>query len=247
MRRSIIGIAAIAFASGAAVAADMPAPPMAYKAAPYQKVRDWTGFYLGVNLGGGWANTDADFSFAGGAPFANAKNSLAGFIGGGQLGYNWQSGPAVFGFETDFQYSGQKGSIVAPPCPAAICGVATNASYTESMPWFGTVRGRLGYAADGWMLYATGGYAYASLKTEAAASAGGVSAADSKTEFRSGWTIGAGAEMMLGNNWSAKVEYLYLDFGSADLSWPMPGGIPTLESRTRLYDNIVRAGLNYRF
>src|SRR5581483_10052406 len=201
MRSPLIAIAILSVTSAVSYGADLPRP-IPYKAyTPYEKVRDWTGFYAGVNLGGGFANTNSDFS-SGGTGFASASNNLTRFIAGVQLGYNWQSAPAVFGVEADFQYSGQKGSIVAPPCPAAVCGVATSASYSQSIPWFGTARARIGYAADGWMLYATGGYAYADLKSDAVATAGATTAAASQTQFRNGWTIGAGAEMMLGNNWS---------------------------------------------
>ena len=83
------------------------------------------------------------------------------------------------------------------------------------MPWFGTARGRLGYASAGWLIYATGGYAYARLETNASASAGGLSASVQRDESRSGWTAGGGIEVAFAQNWSAKVEYLYMDFGSA--------------------------------
>jgi outer membrane immunogenic protein len=244
MRRSILAIAVLSATATASFAADLPMPYKAYT--PYEKVRDWTGFYAGLNLGGGFGNTKSDFS-SGGTYFASASNNLTGFIGGGQFGYNWQSGPAVFGLETDIQYSGQKGSIDAPPCPALVCGTATSASYSQKMPWFGTVRGRIGYAADGWLLYATAGYAYTNLKTGASATDGVISASVNQTQFRSGWTAGMGAEMMLTANWSARVEYLYLDFGKVSSSWDFPAIPATVNSSTRFYDNIVRVGLNYRF
>src|SRR5262249_38335202 len=155
----------------------------------------WTGFYIGANVGGGWATTKSDFA-AGSTNFATATNNLTGVIGGGQLGYNWQSGAAVYGLETDFQGSSLKGSLTAPTCPVPPCGVATSASYSQKLPWFGTVRGRLGYAQEGWMAYVTGGYAYTRLTTDATASAGAVTASVSNSEFRSGWTLGGGIEVM---------------------------------------------------
>jgi outer membrane immunogenic protein len=154
------------------LAADLPRPGPAFIPTPIHAGYDWTGFYLGANVGGGWANTKSDFSVGGNPAFASANNSLAGALGGVQVGYNWQRGPAVFGLETDFQFSSLSGRIDAPPCPAAICGVDVSASYSQKIPWFGTVRGRVGYAADTWLIYATGGYAYTRLQTDAVASAG---------------------------------------------------------------------------
>jgi outer membrane immunogenic protein len=114
------------------------------------------------------------------------------------------------------------------------------------MPWFGTARGRLGYASAGWLIYATGGYAYTRLETNASASAGGLSASVHREESRSGWTAGGGIEVAFTPNWSAKVEYLYMDFGSRDSSWIFTG-LPTITDSTRLHSNIVRGGVNYRF
>src|SRR5262249_36204785 len=154
----------------------------------------WTGFYLGVNVGGGWAKAESDFSVLGGAPFASAANSLEGAIGGGQIGYNWQTGLAVFGVEADFQASGVKGTLNAP-CPAGFCApLGLSASFTRKMPWFGTVRARLGVASDAWMIYVTGGYAYARFEAEATATAPGVAASISNSDTRNGWTVGGGIE-----------------------------------------------------
>jgi outer membrane immunogenic protein len=114
------------------------------------------------------------------------------------------------------------------------------------MPWFGTARGRLGYASAGWLIYATGGYAYTRLESNAFASAGGLSVSVQRDESRSGWTVGGGIEAALGANWSAKVEYLYMDFGKHEGSWTLTG-LPVITDSTRLQSNIVRGGLNYRF
>src|SRR5262245_26713955 len=97
---SIAGVTLIASAC-AATAADMPAVPYKAPPVPIQRVYDWTGFYIGLNAGGGWANATSDFSVGALAPFASVDNSLFGAIGGGQAGMNWQSGAFVFGFETD--------------------------------------------------------------------------------------------------------------------------------------------------
>ena len=150
----------------------------------------------------------------------------------------------VFGVEADFQWSGMKGSLSAP-CPPGICaGLA--ASFNQEMPWFGTARARLGYASAGWMAYVTGGYAYSRLETRASATAGGVTVNVARDESRSGWTVGGGIEVALSQNWSAKAEYLYMDFGSRDGSWTFPG-LPVITDSTNLTSNVVRGGVNYRF
>jgi outer membrane immunogenic protein len=242
MRASIVA-AVMLTVGGVANAADFPTMPVKAPT-PYLRGYDWTGLYIGVNAGGGWSNATSEFGVAGAAPFASVDNSLLGAVGGVQAGYNWQSGPAVFGIEADFQYSGMRGGLNAP-CPALICaGLA--AGFDQQMPWFGTVRGRLGYASDSWMIYATGGYAYARFESDAFASAGPVAASVSTSETRSGWTAGAGIEVALTRNWSARIEYLYLDFGTHDRSWVLTG-LPTLTDSTKVFTNVARAGLNYKF
>jgi len=245
--RHLTAIAAtLLMSAGISLAADLPRPGPAFAPMPVRTGYDWTGFYLGVNAGGGWANTKSDFSLVGSPPFASAKNSLVGALGGVQLGYNWQRGPAVFGVETDFQFSSLSGRIDAPPCPAAICGVDVSASYSQKIPWFGTVRGRVGYAADSWLVYATAGYAYTRLQTDATATAGAVTANVSRDETRGGLAVGSGVELALSRHWSAKMEYLYIDMGKRDRSW-LFSGLPTVNDSSRAYENLVRGGVNYRF
>ncbi len=221
----------------------VPLPPPA--PIPVQPAYRWSGPYVGGNIGGGFAFTTSEFT-SGGTAFATAKNNLAGVNGGFQLGHNWQVGRNLVGFDADFQLSGETGSIDAPPCPAAVCGVATSASYAQKLPWFGTVRGRIGQASDTWMAFVTGGYAYARLNTDATATAGATTASASDGRFRSGWTAGGGLEAALDGNWSIKVEYLYMDFGKRDVTWTFPG-LATIEDGIKLRQNVVRTGLNYRF
>jgi outer membrane immunogenic protein len=238
--RTLLIAAMLASATGTVFAADLrPMPP---RLPPLmQAVYTWTGFYLGVNAGGGWSTANSEFGTAGFPAFANIDNHMAGAIAGGQIGYNWQSGSWVIGVEADFQYSGMKGSVNAP-CPAGICA----ASFDQDMPWFGTARGRVGYASAGWLIYATGGYAYTRLESSASASAGGITVGVQREENRHGWTVGGGIEAALGANWSVKAEYLYMDFGTRDSSWTFTG-LPTITDSTRLHSNIVRGGVNYRF
>lgn len=239
-------IAATIFLSGAGLAQAADLRPLPYRVPPPPLAAGWTGFYVGANVGGGWSVAKSEFDFAGSPVFATASNPLAGVVGGGQAGYNWQTGPLVLGVEADIQASGLSGSLTAPPCPAALCGVDVSASYTQRMDWFGTVRGRLGYATDAWLVYGTAGYAYGNLKTEAAASAGAVSASARRNEFRDGFVVGTGVEFAFAPRWTAKMEYLHLDFGSASTAWTFTG-IPPLNHHIKIHENVVRGGVNYRF
>jgi outer membrane immunogenic protein len=219
---------------GVAAAADMAVPPV-----PVALPAPWQGFYLGVNAGGTFGDANNDFGFA------SVDLPLKGAMGGGQIGYNWQAGPMVYGLETDFQGSSLKGSI-STPCLAPLCGLPLSASYSQELRWFGTVRGRVGYAQAGWVLYATGGYAYGHVDTNATATAGPVSAQLSTSETANGWTAGAGAEMLLAPRWSVKIEYLYVDLGHVTTSFPI-AGLPTINDSTHVNFNVVRAGANFRF
>jgi outer membrane immunogenic protein len=218
-----LGALAIVAAAGSANAADMPrraapAPAPVYKAPPYQAY-NWTGLYAGINGGYGFGNSNVS-GFPGTGDF-----DVNGGMVGGTLGYNWQTGPVVFGLETDLDWSGMKGS--------AACG-AFNCETKNT--WLGTTRGRIGYAWDRFMPYITGGAAYGNVK------ASSLLGSTSDTNF--GWTVGAGAEFALAGNWTAKLEYLYADLGDVDC-----GAACTLTppANVDFHTNIVRAGLNYRF
>jgi outer membrane immunogenic protein len=246
MRRLACAAATFLAACAAAHAADL-SQPLPYKTPvappPYMS---WSGFYVGVNVGGGTGNGRSDFAIAGGPAFASVNNSLSGAIGGGQVGFNWQTGLAVFGVETDIQASGLKGGLTAP-CPPGGCGLPLSASFNQKLPWFGTVRGRIGAASNGWLVYATGGYAYGRLETDAMASAGAASAAASMHETRNGWTVGGGIEVAFAPGWSAKLEYLYVDLGTVNRTWILGGPLPNLADSAAFTMNVVRTGVNYRF
>ena len=209
-------VATVAFA-GAAAAADMPAR-MATKAVPYVALYNWTGFYVGANLGYGWGRVSDDLGLVGG--------SLNGVIGGGQIGYNWQMNNLVLGLETDFQGSGQRQTTTA--------GAFT---ITDRIRYFGTVRARVGYAWDRTLLYVTGGYAYTNVGSDVT----GPGVAGSSNTTKSGGTVGAGLEYAFAGPWTAKLEYLYIDSGSQSVS----SGIFT--DNVRIKNHIARVGVNYRF
>jgi len=243
MRTLATTVVTLLMIGGTAVAADLSRP--VYNPAPPPVIQTWTGFYLGLNAGGGIGTGSSDFSIAGGPVFASIDNQLTGAIGGGQAGFNWQAGAMVFGVEADFQASGLQGSL-STPCLPGLCGIPLTATYSQKVPWFGTARARIGYAANGWLLYATGGYAYARLETDASATAGAATATFTLRETRNGWTAGTGIEVEFAPRWSAKLEYLYFDFGRDTSSWVLTG-LPTINDDAHLTMNVVRGGVNFRF
>jgi outer membrane immunogenic protein len=164
----------------------------------------WAGPYLGGNIGYGWGSVE------------NSRAKPSGFAGGVQGGFNWQSGPVVFGLEADIQASGANDTFAA---------------WKFSNPWFGTVRGRVGYALNNVLFYGTGGLAFGELRAE------GLGLSESHAS--AGWTIGAGAEMGLAQNWTAKIEYLYVDLSDSRF------GITGMPHGAR--SGLVRLGVNYRF
>ena len=221
-----VGVAALALLAVpfAAQAADMPGKGPYYKGAPRSVVSyyNWTGFYAGVNAGYGFGTSTWSL-----LPGTDIKPK--GMLLGGTLGYNWQAGAIVYGVEGDFDWSDVKGSVA--------CGVGVNCETSSS--WLATFRGRVGYAFDRWLPYVTGGGAYGNVKATASVPLAGFSASSSSNQF--GWTMGAGVEYAFLGNWTAKLEYLYVDLGSFD------AGIAPVVNNVSFKENIVRAGLNYKF
>jgi outer membrane immunogenic protein len=198
--------------------------------------RNWAGLYLGANVGSG-TGRDRSTLGAAGAPAEQFNLSPDGVNGGGQIGYNWQAGNIVYGLETDFQGSSQQDNKTA----VALRG----ATYDATLPWFGTVRGRVGYSAGDTLFYVTGGYAYGSVKTKITAAPFGT-ASLSKTQ--DGYAVGGGIETpfkllgLFGPQWTTKTEYLYVDLGSSN-DIVAPG----ITSSTKVTEHIFRTGLNYNF
>jgi outer membrane immunogenic protein len=206
--------------SFSAQAADIPRPV-------YKGVRsvvayyNWTGFYVGINGGYGFGTSNWD------APPLSIKPK--GGMVGGTLGYNYQIGSLVWGLEGDFDWADVKGS--------SDCGAFTCETKND---WLGTFRGRIGYAFDRWMPYATGGAAYGRLK---ATTTDPTLAGASKNQL--GWTAGAGVEYAFLGNWSAKLEYLYVDLGSFDCGVACAAGATT--NNVSFTEHVIRAGINYKF
>ena len=273
---AVSAFAAVA-ATSIASAADM-APRYTKAPPPVVEVWNWTGFYIGGNAGYSWGRGDSDvsyFSTVTGLPIAPAPGSItsAGFnmngaIAGGQIGYNWQSNNWVFGLEADAQWSDEKGrasylcaaTAIGGPCLPGLTFLPAGATGTvltldQHLEWFGTVRGRVGFLATPKVLfYGTGGLAYGSIKsTGAIAGFNGngvaVAAIGTTSDVRLGWTLGAGVEGKITNNWSAKLEYLYMDFDTFRAATFTLAPLATIGGNvdTRFHDHILRVGLNYTF
>lgn len=295
MKRLLLAVATAAslFATGA-LAADLPAKAPVYTKAPVyvDPGYDWTGFYVGGNVGYSWGNSNSTLSLIdpGTGTTLNStatKFHMDGVIGGGQIGYNWQSGKWVFGLEADIQASGQagNGSAVCAGGTAAVlnsaCAIGhigdttpfnvpafpVTSNLAESLDWFGTVRGRIGGLVDPRvLLYVTGGLAYGEVG--ASNTVGGINitgpqgvngstltsftGAFSNSSLRAGWTVGAGVEGVIWGNWTAKLEYLYIDLGNVSGSFVTPliapsGALAVSTYTSHITDNILRIGVNYKF
>lgn len=206
MKKTIFAaaLAAAVAVSGTAAAADLPRSPAPYYAPAQSGLYNWGGAYAGLNLGYEWSKV------------TSSAVEPSGVAGGGQIGYNWQSGQFVFGVETDVQLSGADDTF---------------APFKFSNPWFGTLRGRAGAAFNNVLLYATLGLAYGSLKGE-------IPGLD-ETRTEVGWAGGIGAEYGFNPNWSARVEYLYMDLASR--------GFSITGADNGLHANMLRLGINYHF
>jgi outer membrane immunogenic protein len=253
--------AAVVAASGAAGAAAADLPSRAWTKAPAatDASYNWGGWYVGGNAGGGWGSSDTASAFVNGTtPIANQQAFSAasprltpdGFTGGGQVGYNHQVDRWLFGVEADANYFNLKQSkTVTSPFPAGGSFTTSNAVSTD---WLVTLRPRVGYAVDRTLFYATGGLALTELNFGASyADTAGQREAANLSRTKVGWTAGAGIEHAFTNNWSAKVEYLYSDFGKQSVSAPvLPGTAPIpgiITQDVDLKTNTVRGGLNYHF
>src|SRR5258708_20761521 len=221
-------------------------------------VSNWTGFYIGGNVGYGWGDTNTDANFLPSAALFGANNASLGVnsrgvIGGVQLGYNVQIGITVLGFETDIQGAGISGSATKQPTDNSGALIPGASIVTDQkLSWFGTSRARLGFTVTPeLLLYGTGGAAYGQPKTAANAHFAldfDDPAALSQTKL--GWTAGAGTEWMFARNWSAKFEYLYVDLGSESAigSFAPPADPKFKVGYTwNFRENIARVGVNYHF
>ena len=205
MKRFAVGAAALTLAGMAqsANAADLPYN-QPYTVNQPLNAFSWAGPYLGGNLGYEWGTV------------SNSGTKPSGIAGGIEGGYNFQSGNWVFGIEGDLELTGASDTF---------------ASWKFSNPWFGTVRGRIGYAFNNILFYGTGGLAFGELRVETFGL--------SQSQTSAGWTLGAGTEFGLAPNWTAKIEYLYVDLSESQFA------ITGVSNGYRF--GVIRAGLNYHF
>ncbi|MCK1267881.1 outer membrane immunogenic protein [Bradyrhizobium sp. GM2.2] len=207
MKRLVVGAAALAAVgwTASAEAADLNYGQRApYTVNQPLNAYSWAGPYLGGNLGYEWGSVN------------NNPAKPSGFVGGVQAGYNFQNGPWVFGVEGDIQAAGADDTF---------------APWKFSNPWFGTLRGRAGYAFSNVLFYGTAGLAFGELRAQ--------TFGWTESHTSAGWTIGAGAEVMFAPNWSAKLEYLYIDLSTSQFAIT---GVSNGYSAS-----VVRAGVNYHF
>lgn len=213
-----LATAILTSASAMSEAADAPRGP-AYRPPPppIPFVYNWTGFYVGLHAGGGWADL-------------GVGDTGSGFIGGGQVGYNYQINPQwVVGLETEISGSGIKNNLLTIGTPFG--------PITANFNWntLTTLTSRFGYASDNWLVYGKVGGAWADVSVSVNAPFGFINSAGGTA---SGWVVGVGTEYAFRNNWSTKIEYNHLDFGG-------DGG--TFITGNTVTVNTVKAGVNYRF
>jgi outer membrane immunogenic protein len=242
MKTTLLGLTvASAVALTSANAADMyvagPAGPGGYKDAPY--VASWAGFYVGVNGGYGWSANGVSNGFVDDSP--NGADPAGGF-GGGQIGYNWQGvwhPRLVLGVEADVQGAGIQDSIH---------DVNFGDSAKTSLDWFGTVRGRVGYAFDGVLPYFTGGFAFGGFDKSFSGPVL-VGTPYHLNDTATGYVLGGGVEYKVSPAWSVKAEFQYINLGKNDLT--NPAGLHFSRFTDSLFKedafNTVRFGLNYHF
>jgi outer membrane immunogenic protein len=223
-------------ATGSALAADLPSrrPPPVFVPPP---IFSWTGFYIGGDIGYAWGRDSVNTPFFAGGVADFASNSPQGVIGGGHIGYNYQINQFVLGIEGDVQGTNFRNNIAS---------FATGSVYGTNVPIEASVRGRIGYAWDRALFYATGGAAFGDIKHTytggliAPVAFGGVVSTE-KTQV--GWTVGGGVEYALSNNWSVRGEYRYTDFGNQTDTVLFTGATP----QHHLIEHAVRVGFSYKF
>jgi outer membrane immunogenic protein len=243
--------AAAVMMADAARAADLPIERNVYVETPAAiGMMNWTGIYVGANLGFSRAKGSIDlFDSSIGIADVSLSQRLSGAIGGVQIGGNWQTGNAVFGFEADIQGSGQSVSdsatfvVVTTNPDGSLAATSMTASHSDKITSFVTLRGRLGIATGRWLPYVTGGAAYGTWRSDFTVT--GIGTANLSNNWYGG-VIGGGLEAAVIDNWTIKAEFLYLE-SQMITSTPFPATAPNLHVNTRIHDNIFRVGVNYLF
>ena len=262
-RLVVLAMSAVVFglSGSTALAGDLPGKAPITSA---PRTPSWVGFYSGLSVGGHWgrdgiSTTGNQQGFVGPGldTLSSASLSPGGFIGGIQAGYNWQVDRIVVGVEADASWvtgSSSRNLVYPGPTPAA-GDVQTNSVGNR---FLGTVRARLGAAVDRTLIYATGGVAFGSLRfnesmcIQGCPGTAAAFASAQTTITRTGWAAGGGVEHELASNWTAKLEYLYVDLGRFDTIIPSATGcagglVCDIAVHHKYSDQVLRTGLNYRF
>jgi outer membrane immunogenic protein len=256
MKRLLPGlIAAIVLATTHAFAADLwVPPPMPYKAPPpVPYVYNWSGLYVGGEAGFGWASSTSTIVTnppAPAEPRGTVENptNYTGPLGGIYGGYNFQFSNIVVGIDGDYTWSGLTGtSLDTNPANGHIT------THNADINWISTATGRLGYANNNWLFFAKGGWAWADysasdVETTAAGAKVGIGNAASTRE---GWTVGGGVEMGLTPNLTAKLEYDYVKFQTANINANelnlVTGSFGVFQRTATSYLDMIKVGLDYKF
>jgi outer membrane immunogenic protein len=251
MSRVLVAVAFTFAAAGQVWAADLPqaAPPprapVAYT--PVAQIYNWGGFYFGLNAGGSFVSQGAPtMTNLAGNTEPTLSTSSIGFAGGSQVGINFQVNQFVYGLEADADYLSNKSTNSG----TTIFGGAPGTSqYAYKLDVFSTVRGRVGYAFDRTLVYATGGLAmgkYSVTRTQLTGTMNAATAGTAETysDLRLGWTAGLGLEYAFSDNWNARLEYLYAGLETESYTFPLAGRNVTTPTESV---NVVRAGINYKF
>jgi outer membrane immunogenic protein len=227
-----------------------------------QDMGPWTGAYIGLNAGYGFSDSTTQTSgqaainnstVSDGARPAAIQTDMNGFMGGGQVGYNWQHGAWVLGIETDIQYSDLAQSQNVVTAGTAFPGTRNN-RFNADLDFFGTFRGRIGYTFGDALFYGTGGFAYGGVNHGVNFSgplpAGVTQFIGGRGQTEAGYTVGAGVEYDIGSGFSAKTEFLHYNLGSSDIPVNViagSGGAGTgYNVKFKNFGSLVRVGLNYR-
>ena len=245
----IATMALVAFAIPAAkpaLAADLPARQYVKSPAMVPPVPsyDWSGFYVGGNIGGSWGHATATDAALDGTFVSSGSRDNSAVIGGGQIGYNFMVAPHfLLGLEADAQASSSRSTVTSPD--------GSN-SFASRLDDFGTVRGRIGFTEDNWLFYGTGGFAWSQgsvTRTQIAAVASvppipaPAGTVETANNTRTGWAAGAGVEYGITPNWTVRAEYLYLDLGTVTSVFPLANRQQTGSANM----SIARIGVNYKF
>ena len=228
----LIGVCAAAFVAGPALGADLPIVKAQPVPAPVPMF-NWNGFYIGANIGGAWSSSTVTDVVTG----ASFSTDDSGFIGGGQVGFNYQVNSFVFGVEGDID-----ATSISNTGPSVVTGFGTLQGST-STDWIATLAGRIGFALDRWMIYAKGGGAWVQNSATLANLTTGASVSASNTN--SGWMAGVGAEWAFAGPWSAKLEYNHIELDN----WSTSASSIIVNDQFNVSRNIdmVKFGVNYPF